>query len=102
MNAARISRPSAVRDRDVLQIRIGRRETAGRGAHLVEGGVHAALGIGEAGKLLRVVAAQLASWRYSSTSAGTVWCSASSSSTSCAVETTLPLPYFIGFGRASC
>jgi 2-methylaconitate cis-trans-isomerase PrpF len=52
------------------------------------------------GQRVEVGALELLQLAMLETHAAISWCSASSSRTSCAVETTLPLPYFMGLGRS--
>ena len=87
-------------DGDVLQVGVRGREAAGGGADLVEGGVDAAVGVGEQWERVEVGAFELLELAVLDDSARR-WGSstARSSRTSCAVETTLPLPYLMRLGE---
>jgi hypothetical protein len=51
--------PELGADGDVLQVRVGRGETAGGRAHLVEGGVDAAFAVGQQGQGIGIIRLQL-------------------------------------------
>ena len=67
---------------------------------MVEGGVDAACGVDECGKRVGVGGLELGDLAVLEDLCGDGYCSDRSSRTSCAVENTLPLPYFIGLGRS--
>ena len=89
-------------DRDVLQVRIAAAQASGRGDRLVEAGVHAAglrVARAAAARRCRCPSASC-SPRHSRISRGSSWASASSSSTSTAVDGARDVP--VRFSTGSC